>query len=455
MSGGGLSYAVVTPARDEAEGVARLARALSEQTMPPSAWVVVDNGSTDSTPQLVEELRGRHPWIQHVTVPGESVPTRGAPIVRAFHAGIASLDPLPDVIVKVDADVSMEPRYFERLLAAFATEPRLGIASGSAFELHGQAWRQIVTTRTSVWGAARAYRRECLKDVAPLEEHMGWDGIDELKARMRGWTTRTLLDLPFQHHRREGERDGARGLRGWSARGRAAHYMGYRGWYLAARAVYHARRDPAALGMVWGFATARIRRAPVCADLEVREFLRSEQTLRSLPSRRRRGGARSASLDKDERADVVLVCSAGGHLLQLWALRSAWEDTSRAWVVASFEQSDVQSLLAGERVYFPHTPTARNVKNLVRNGVLAFRVLRACRPKVIVSTGAAVAVPFAWVGRLLGIRVVWVESLARTTKPSLSCRLVAPVADRIYVQWPTLLSAVPGSRFVGTVFSER
>jgi enoyl-CoA hydratase/carnithine racemase len=128
---------------------------------------------------------------------------------------------------------------------------------------------------------------------------------------------------------------------------------------------------------------------------------------------------------------------------------------ARAWVVASFEQSDVRSLLAGERVYFPHTPTARNIKNLIRNAVLAFRLLRRCRPKAIVSTGAAVAVPFAWVGRLLGIRVVWVESLARTTKPSLSCRLVAPISDRVYVQWPTLAGVVPNGRFGGTVFWRR
>jgi hypothetical protein len=457
MTGQSLSYAVVTPARDESESLARLARSLVRQTIPPEAWVIVDNGSTDATRKRVDELATEHPWIRVLSIPGESSPTRGAPIVRAFHAGLATLDHVPDVVVKLDADLSMGPDYFARLLAAFASDPSLGIASGSAYELDGRAWRQIVTTRTSVWGAARAYRRECLEDVTPLEEHMGWDGIDELKARMRGWNTKTLLDLPFQHHRREGERDGARGIRGWAARGRAAHYMGYRPWYLILRSLYHATGDPAAIAMVWGYTAAAAVRGPVCSDMEVRRFLRSEQTLRSLPTRRRR---RTPDLEAAVRngsgcSDVILVCSAGGHLLQLWALRAAWEELSRAWVVASFEKSDVRSLLAGEDVYFPHTPTARNVKNALQNAVLAFRLIRRLRPKVIVSTGAAVAVPFAWVGRLLGVRVVWVESLARTTTPSLSYRLVAPVADRVYIQWPTLLSAVPKGRYVGTVFSER
>jgi Oligosaccharide biosynthesis protein Alg14 like/Glycosyl transferase family 2 len=453
MTGATLSYAVVTPARDEAENLARLAQCLARQTVPPTTWIVVDNGSSDSTREVLDELAQTHAWIHGVSVPGEETAVRGAPIVRAFHAGLARLDLLPDVVVKVDADISMEPDYFERLLAAFEESPSLGMASGSAYELRGSAWRQIVTTRSSVWGAARAYRRDCLRDVTPLDEYMGWDGIDELKARARGWTTKTLLDLPFRHHRREGERDGARGLRGWAARGRAAHYMGYRAWYLGLRSLYHARRHPAALGMLWGFAGAALRRDRVCPDQEVRAFLRREQTIRSLPTRRRKAPTQT-EIAEEQHADVILVCSAGGHLLQLWALRGAWEDLSRAWVVASFERSDVSSLLSGERVYFPHTPTARNLKNLVRNAALAYRLIRTCRPKVIVSTGAAVAVPFAWVGRLLGVRIVWVESLARTTKPSLSCRLVAPVADRVYVQWPSLTAEVPNSHFVGTVFSE-
>jgi beta-1,4-N-acetylglucosaminyltransferase len=153
-------------------------------------------------------------------------------------------------------------------------------------------------------------------------------------------------------------------------------------------------------------------------------------------------------------ADVVLICSAGGHLLQLWSLRSAWERFSRVWVVASFEQSDARSLLAGERLLFAHGPTARNLLNAFRNTVFAWRLLSALRPKAIVTTGAAVAVPFAWVAKVRRIPVVYVESLARTTSPSLSCRLIAPVADRVYVQWPELTSTVRDARYVGSVFSE-
>jgi beta-1,4-N-acetylglucosaminyltransferase len=148
--------------------------------------------------------------------------------------------------------------------------------------------------------------------------------------------------------------------------------------------------------------------------------------------------------------DLLLVCSAGGHVLELMSLRRAWSPFSRAWV--TLEGNDTRSLLHGERVFFAHGPTERNVLNLLRNLVLAWRVVGELRPAAVVSTGAALAVPFAWVGRLRGSRVVYVESLARIDAPSLTGRLVTPVADRIYVQWPQLVGALRGARFVGNIF---
>lgn len=152
-----------------------------------------------------------------------------------------------------------------------------------------------------------------------------------------------------------------------------------------------------------------------------------------------------------EAVDVLLVCTSGGHLLQLLSLRPAWEGFSRAWV--TYDKSDARSLLKDERVVFAHGPGTRNVKNFFRNLSCALRVIGSHRPRVILSTGAAVAVPFAWVGRLRGAKVVYVESFTRVEAPSFSCRLLAPVANRIYVQWPELTGAVPRARYVGNVFS--
>jgi beta-1,4-N-acetylglucosaminyltransferase len=155
----------------------------------------------------------------------------------------------------------------------------------------------------------------------------------------------------------------------------------------------------------------------------------------------------------DARADVLLACSGGGHLLQLLSLREAWEDFSHAWVTDDLP--DARSLLEGERVYYAFFPTSRNVRNARRNLLLAWRLVRRLRPEVVLTTGAATAVPFAWVGRLRGARVVYVESITRIEKPSLSCRLVAPVADRVYVQWPELAYSIRRGRYAGSVLAGR
>lgn len=275
------SYAVITPARDEADNLPRLASCLAAQTVRPQAWHIVDNGSSDGTLDIAHQIAAQHDWVRVLSLPGPSAADRGAPIVRALQAGIRALDQRHEVVVNVDADISMEPDYFERLLERFEADPALGIASGSAFEFRRGDWRQRFVTGTTVWGASRAYRLECLADLLPFEQRVGWDGLDEFKANARGWRTTTFEDLPFRHHRREGERDGAT----WRARrnqGDAAYYFGYRVWYLVLRSVWHARREPSALAMIWGYAVAAARRSQRTSDEKGRTYLRQQQSLRTL-----------------------------------------------------------------------------------------------------------------------------------------------------------------------------
>jgi beta-1,4-N-acetylglucosaminyltransferase len=151
--------------------------------------------------------------------------------------------------------------------------------------------------------------------------------------------------------------------------------------------------------------------------------------------------------------DVLLVCSSGGHLLQLLALREAWQDFSHAWVTD--DTPDTRSALDGERVLFAYGPTCRNVTTMLRNARLARRVMRRLRPAVVLTTGAAIAVPFSWVARASGVSVVYVESVTRVYRPSLTARMVAPIASRLYVQWPELVPALPRALHVGSVFSDR
>jgi hypothetical protein len=122
--------------------------------------------------------------------------------------------------------------------------------------------------------------------VLPLEERHGWDGIDQLKARARGWGTKTFTDVPFRHHRAEGSQDASKWAH-WLANGDTAHFMGYRAWYLLARTLHHMRRDPAAFGLVLGFLSAAVRRSPRLEDPGAREVLRVDQSFRHFLHRRR------------------------------------------------------------------------------------------------------------------------------------------------------------------------
>ena len=131
---------------------------------------------------------------------------RGGPIVRGFITGVEALDVVPDIVVKLDADLSFEPDYFERLVTAFAEDPGLGLASGACTELRNGEWRALFGTRHHVWGACRSYRWECLQEVLPLEDRMGWDEIDSIKAQIRGWHARPCLMHRSRHHRVEGIR---------------------------------------------------------------------------------------------------------------------------------------------------------------------------------------------------------------------------------------------------------
>jgi len=279
-----LSYVVVTPVRNEARNLPRLAESILAQTVRPGAWLVVDTGSTDRTPGVVAELAREYAWIRPSTLRGTGALERGGPIARAFEAGFRSLEDRPDVVVKVDADVSFPDDYFERLLDRFGSDPSLGMASGTCTERDHGEWRERHVTGSTVWGAARAYRSECLIAVLPLEQRMGWDGVDEFRANARGWRTRTFKDLQFRHHRREGERDGSQ-RRARRAQGHAAYFLGYRFWYLALRALWHARKEPAALAMLQGYVEAWAGKEPQCGDAEARLYLRTQQSIGRLPMR--------------------------------------------------------------------------------------------------------------------------------------------------------------------------
>jgi beta-1,4-N-acetylglucosaminyltransferase len=146
---------------------------------------------------------------------------------------------------------------------------------------------------------------------------------------------------------------------------------------------------------------------------------------------------------------LCLVCSCGGHFYQLYSLKNFWENYDRFWV--TFPHNDTQVLLENERKFWAYHPTTRNIKNFVKNLFLSYKILRREKPQVIISTGAGVAVPFIYMGRLLGIKTIYIESLTRSQSLSFSGKLVYLVAQHILVQWPELAAKHRKLLFKGNV----
>ena len=147
---------------------------------------------------------------------------------------------------------------------------------------------------------------------------------------------------------------------------------------------------------------------------------------------------------------IALVGSSGGHLTHLYLLKKFWENEDRFWV--TFDKTDAKYILKEERFYPCYYPTNRNVKNTIKNTILAFKILRKEKPDLIISSGAAVAVPFFWLGKLFGAKTVYIEIFDRIDKPTLTGKLVYPVTDKFIVQWEELKKVYPKAINLGGIF---
>lgn len=147
---------------------------------------------------------------------------------------------------------------------------------------------------------------------------------------------------------------------------------------------------------------------------------------------------------------VCLVGSSGGHLTHLYMLKPFWQNKDRFWV--TFDKEDARSKLKGEKMYGCHYPTNRNLKNLIKNTFLAIKVLRKERPDVIISSGAAVAVPFFYIGKLMGAKTVYIEVFDRYDKSTLTGKLVYPITDCFIVEWEEMKKVYPKAINLGSIF---
>jgi glycosyltransferase involved in cell wall biosynthesis len=279
-------YVIVTPVRDEAAHIANTIAAVQSQTVRPLRWIVVDDGSTDATGEILDSHASQASWMSVVHRPNRGHRANGGGVMEAFYEGYAKVnDTAWDYLVKLDGDLSFAPDYFERCFAMFEADSRLGIGGGTVYQREDNI--EKVDSKGDppfhVRGATKIYRRECWERISPLVRAPGWDTIDEVKANMLGWTTRTFPTLRVIQHKPTGSADGV--WRNAFKNGRANYVTGYDPMFMFAKCVRRGFTSPlfaGGLAMAVGFCSGYFARLPQVPDADVIEYLRRQQRRRLL-----------------------------------------------------------------------------------------------------------------------------------------------------------------------------
>jgi len=275
-------YVVLTPVRNEAAHLEAAIAGILAQTVRPSLWLVLDDGSSDDSARIVEKAAAGCPWIRLVRLEDRGYDAVGGGVAEVMNRGLRLITgEAGEYVAKVDADVALPERYFESLLGVCRDLPDVGICSGHPYTYVGG--RRFVERHGDFFpsGTARLYRRRWLEEIGGFVPSVGWDTVDILRMRMRGHTTRVLHDLEFLHRRRMGTRNGY--IDGMIRDGRNAYLTGYGGLFFTARALFNARYRPWLLRtfcMLWGYAGARLRRLPRIVTEEEMTFHRAMQRRR-------------------------------------------------------------------------------------------------------------------------------------------------------------------------------
>jgi biofilm PGA synthesis N-glycosyltransferase PgaC len=274
-------YVVVTPAHNEEAFIEKTIQSMVNQNIRPLKWIVVNDNSTDCTREIVERYATRHEFLQLINVSRTGERNFGNK-VRAFNLGLAAAQ-LYDYryIGNLDADISLEPDYFEKVLHEFAEDPALGIAGGMVSTCIGDKFVSQKVALDSVAGAVQMFRRECFEQIGGylILPQGGIDAAAEIMARMKGWKTRTFPDLHVLEHRRTGTAT-ASPLRSKIKDGRRFQSLGYDFLFLCLRCVYRLRDRPRIIGsaaILYGYFKGVVNRAPIVLPPDVVRYLRAEQ----------------------------------------------------------------------------------------------------------------------------------------------------------------------------------
>jgi poly-beta-1,6-N-acetyl-D-glucosamine synthase len=279
------SYVVITPVRDETAHIGNVIASMISQTRRPKQWIIVDDGSTDGTSEIVAAAAAQQAsWITAVHRANRGSRLAGGGVMEAFYSGHAALRVHDwEYLAKLDGDLSFADDYFERCLTQFEADGLLGIGGGSVCRLeHGGA---VIDSPNDppfhVRGATKIYRRGCWETISPLASTPGWDTIDEVRANRCGWRTKTFSEEIVIQHKPTGSAEGR-----WAnsfKNGRANYFTGYHPLFMLAKCAKRLSRVPPGVdstALLAGYLSAYWKRLPVMADSDTVGYLRRQQLRR-------------------------------------------------------------------------------------------------------------------------------------------------------------------------------
>ena len=274
-----MKYVLITPARNEERFIAKTLDSMVAQTLLPERWVIVDDGSTDKTPEIVERYLSRFLWIDLVRRP-QHVDRSFAGKVQAFNAGLKRAESIDyDVIGNLDADISFDSDYLEFLIGQFTDDPELGVAGTPFIENGYDSARDSFEGENHVAGGCQLFRKECFQDIGGYLANPagGIDWIAVTTARMKGWRTRSFPERRFHHYRALGTAERSNWAASFSY-GEKDYYLGGSPLWQLFRVAYRTTKKPLdGMALLAGYSWAAARRIKRPVSRELMRFHRSEQ----------------------------------------------------------------------------------------------------------------------------------------------------------------------------------
>ena len=278
-------YIVITPAFNEEKNIGATIDSMISQIAKPKAWIIVDDGSSDKTWEIISAAAESYPWIKALRCSRDRTIRDDGLLVaseaKAFLEGLKlSLNtcPNPEFIVKLDADLKFAPRYFMALFNEFLCNPKLGIAGGVIYEYRGRDLVREKVSNAHIRGATKVYRLACYNDIGGVRPVFGWDVIDEVLARVSGWHVTSFDHVHLVHLRRTASRGGR--FAGWARNGYMAYYIGMSPLRMFLRALFRlivTGDITQSCGLAYGYFRNFFRRAQQLPDISLRKLVRKHQ----------------------------------------------------------------------------------------------------------------------------------------------------------------------------------